>query len=231
MPPRLTPWYSRFVSLMKVLLPVAALVLVALVALWPQIEDADEQFRIGFSTLKGADGVTDPSMVNARFVGTDKRNRPYSITADIAKRTSPDALNVSLEMPKADMTLKDGAWVILTADTGHYAHDAQTLDLSGNVTLIHDAGYTFTTDRARVSLDDKEARGSAPVHGHGGFGEIDGQGFVYDSENDVVRITGKSHLLLFPATARAGMARPVPDADDLAPKVEGAGGETGEAAQ
>ncbi|MEK9725506.1 MAG: hypothetical protein VW405_18790, partial [Rhodospirillaceae bacterium] len=79
-------FYSRFVSLMKLLLPLAALVVVALVIAWPHLNTADLKFRIGFAALQLSD--EDPSLINPRYVGTDKDNQPFSVTADLARNLS-----------------------------------------------------------------------------------------------------------------------------------------------
>ena len=78
--------YSRFVNFMKFILPLMALALVAAITIWPQLQVMDTSFSIALSNAKLStkEGL---SMVNARFVGVDHRKQPFSITADIAKKT------------------------------------------------------------------------------------------------------------------------------------------------
>ena len=63
--PRQNKWYSRFVHMMKVLLPAVALLLIGLVLVWPYLRSEDLQFRLNFAALT-ADETEDPSMVNLR---------------------------------------------------------------------------------------------------------------------------------------------------------------------
>ena len=79
--------YSRLVSLMKLILPLLALVVIALVVAWPHLDTTDIRFRIGFAAqqLNDAEG---PNMINPRYVGTDKDNQPFSLTADLARNLS-----------------------------------------------------------------------------------------------------------------------------------------------
>ena len=183
--------------MMKVLLPVVAGVLVLLVAIWPYLQTQDSRFRIGFSALKARETVN-PSMVNARFVGTDEGNQPFSITADIAKNLLKNTSDVELEMPKADITLKDGSWLVVTAETGLYGRETQTLDLIGAVNLFHDSGYEIRTAKADVDLARGVAEGDAPVEGHGPFGELKAEGFRLEDKGRVIIFTGRSRLVIYP---------------------------------
>ena len=93
--------YSRFVTMMKVLLPVIALVLITLVVVWPYLKIDDTRFNIGFKAMK-VGSVEDPAMINPRFQGADKDRQTFSITADIAKNLLKGGKSVELEMPKAE---------------------------------------------------------------------------------------------------------------------------------
>ena len=189
--------YSRFVNLMKVLLPAVAVVLVVLVGAWPYLQTKDDRFRIGFSALKVRD-AEDPVMINARYMGTDKNALPFSITADIAKNLVKGTATVELEMPKADMTLDDGSWLVLTAETGIYSRETRTMELVGAVNLFHDSGYEIRTAKAYIDFGQGTAYGTDPVRGHGPFGELVAEGFELESKGKIIRFTGKSKLVLFP---------------------------------
>jgi len=189
--------YSRFVRMMKVFLPIVALLLIALVLIWPQLKSEDHRFMIGFSGIEAREAA-DLNMVNARYMGVDNNNQPFSITADIAKNLSFDAETVELEMPKADMTLDDGSWLVLTAETGKYSQNARTLDLSGLVNLYHDSGYEIRTKVVDIDLASGEARGTESVVGHGPFGQLEAQGFVLKDLGARILFTGKSRLVFYP---------------------------------
>jgi lipopolysaccharide export system protein LptC len=189
--------YSRFVNLMKVLLPAVAVVLVILIGAWPHLQTKDDRFRIGFSALKDRD-TEDPAMINARFMGTDKNAQPFAITADLAKNLVKGTAKVELEMPKADMMLDDGTWLVLTAETGIYSRETRTLELVGAVNLFHDSGYEIRTAKARIDFIQGAASGTDPVRGHGPFGELVAEGFDLENKGKIIHFTGKSKLVLFP---------------------------------
>ena len=192
--------YSRLVSLMKLILPLLALVVIALVVAWPHLDTTDIRFRIGFAAPQLND-AEDPSMINPRYVGTDKDNQPFSLTADLARNLSGPGTQVELEMPKADITTQDGTWLVLTAENGIYAREAKRLKLNGKVNMFHDHGYEFRTDRAQVDLTTGTASGNDPVEGQGAFGHLTATGFQLTNKGRTIQFRGKSKLTLYPGTS------------------------------
>jgi len=196
-PPRLSlsDRYSFFVGLMKVLLPATAAALILLVVAWPNFTGQEEGFRLSVSKLapSQAESLT---MLNARFEGRDENDRPYSVTADIATQSETDKDLLTLELPKADITLEDGAWLALTAKSGEYRKEAQILDLAGSVNLFHDKGFELRTEAARVRLDEGTAEGAQPVHGQGSVGTIQAEGFRVQDRGARIFFLGRSHLVV-----------------------------------
>lgn len=189
--------YSRFVAIAKLVLPLVAVALLALVWAWPSLRGTDLRFHLGFSDLITRE-TAGPSMINPRYVGTDRHHQPYSITSDVARHSTIDRMKIDLDVPKGDLVLNDGTWLILTAETGVYARTAKTLDLFGGVTLFHDSGYEIRTDSAYVDLEKGTAEGYRPVRGQGPFGDLRSEGFVLLDKGKVILFTGKSKLVIFP---------------------------------
>ena len=195
--------YSRFVHAMKMLLPMLAIVLIAVILAWPHIRVKDVRFRIGFSALK-AGAAEEANMVNPRYIGADKDQQPFTVTAALARNAVQSAAVVELEMPKADITLKDGTWLVLTAEQGVYGRATQVLDLAGAVNLFHDHGYEFKTQKARVELEKGVASGDQPVRAHGPFGELEAQGFQIVDRGGTIYFLGRSKATLYPGHGKAG---------------------------
>ena len=189
--------YSRYVNFMKFILPLMALALVAAITIWPQLQVMDTSFSIALSNAKLStkEGL---SMVNARFVGVDLKKQPFSITADIAKNLLKDITQIELEMPKADITVSDGSWLVLTANSGVYYQKRKFLNLEGAVNLFHDSGYEFKTNKANIDLNQGIAISNEPVKGQGPFGQLQAEGFQIENKGNKISFLGKSKLILFP---------------------------------
>lgn len=201
--------YSRFVHWMKVLLPAVAVLMLILIMAWPHFQLKDSRFRIGFTTLK-LTGNQDKSMINPRFLGTDKKTKPFSVTADIAKNIMVDASIVELEMPKADITLPDGSWLVLTANTGVFDKNKKKLELRKKVNLFHDSGYEFRTSSADVDLTKGLAEGDKPISGQGPFGSLKSEGFRLIDKGRIIHFTGKSKLIMYPDITQSLKKKPAP---------------------
>jgi lipopolysaccharide export system protein LptC len=187
--------YSRFVRVMKILLPSLAAVLLALVVVWPRLRFDDTRFRIGFAKLS-PQSVQTLAMQNARYLGLDENNQPYSVTSDRATQEEAQPDIIDLDQPKADFTSKDGSAIFVQADRGYYHQKAQVLDLVGTVNLYHEKGYELHTERAEVNLADSSAHGEVPVNGQGTQGLLQGEGFQIRNKGSEVLVTGKSELTL-----------------------------------
>ena len=180
------------ITLTKWLLPVGALALLASIALWPEFDRAADQTRVSFRHLTNE--VEGARLTDPRYRGVDEQGRPYTVTAETAQQAGPERIN--LTTPKGDITLKDGAWLMLQAREGVYMQHADQLDLSHDVTLYRDDGTTLTTASASVDLKNAAAAGAEPVHVEGPFGTLDAQGFTLLDNGTSIQFTGPAHVLL-----------------------------------
>ena len=187
--------YSRYVLFMKLLLPGIALGLTSMLFLWPQIKVSDSPFSINFKTIQTSN-TDDLSMINARFVGTDNKNQPFSITADMAKNIRLGGTSLELEMPKADIGTNDGNWLVIIANNGVYHQKSQTLDLLGSVNLFHDSGYEFNTEKATVDLIKGVAISNTLINGQGPFGTLTAEGLRIEKKNNQFLFKGKTKLVI-----------------------------------
>jgi lipopolysaccharide export system protein LptC len=194
--------YSRFVGWAKLVLPLGAGGLLLALAAWPYLSHGFDRLRLVFPKLDSAQ-VRDLRMVNPRFSGVDKEKRPFTLTADTARENPENNDLVGLEVPKADIMTKEGAWVVVTGKTGVYQPSNHFLDLFDDVTLFHDKGYEFHTQQARVDLDAGSAEGNQPIDGAGPAGTITGEGFRILKKGETVLFTGKSKLVMKAASSEA----------------------------
>jgi lipopolysaccharide export system protein LptC len=190
------------VTLLKRALPLLAFAALALIALWPQIAGIEDQVRVSYRKPSVNVPTGAASVVEPRFQGTDDRGRPYTLSADTAtQEQGADA--VALTRPRGDVTLEDGAWVMLQSDAGTFHREQRRLDLAGNVALFHDSGYEMQTDAAEVDLREGTARGNEPVAAQGPAGTLDAVGFTLRERGDVVIFGGPARMVLVPGAKGA----------------------------
>lgn len=189
---------SRFITVMKVLLPSAAVALLTLVAAWPALDLRDDRFRLDFAQIAGPT-TAEPQMLNPRLLSTDTRQQQLTLTANMATQISGigESEIFKLSEPKADIMLEDGTWWALTASEGLFQRESNVVDLNGTVSLFHDSGYEFDTETARVFLDRRDVVGTQEIRGHGPFGEIQAEGFRIFDGGARMLFTGKSRLTIF----------------------------------
>jgi lipopolysaccharide export system protein LptC len=189
--------YTRFVSVLKYLLPILAAGLVLMLALWSQIRIDEGRFRIGMTEVAPIE-VDKLTMSNPRFEGIDDRNRPFTVTADEASQVKDNANLVELSRPQADMTMEDGTWVALSADKGQFRRDTQLLSLEGSVSLFQDRGYELHTDQVHIDFKAGTAESHAPVFGQGPVGELSGDGLKLSDKGAVIQLLGDAHIVFHP---------------------------------
>jgi lipopolysaccharide export system protein LptC len=192
--------YSRFVGLAKRILPVVAVILLLIIAAWPKLWPLWATRPASEIELPRLDPreAKDLRMVNAHYTGVDRENRPFVITAEVARQNSSADQLIALEGPKGDLTSSSGSWFELTAYSGTYQPDGQILELFGNVQLFQDKGNEFVTDSAHIDVAKGTAEGNEPVAGQGPFGQVTGEGFRIFERGDIIIFTGHAHLELVP---------------------------------
>ncbi len=190
--------YSRFVSLMKVALPVAALALIAAVVAWP----GGDTSRPGALPISFANIKIDPTgltMQSPRFVGVDKQGQAYTVTAVEAIQDKADAERVDLTSPEADISVKSGGWFHLQATTGIIRPKLNTIDLNGVVELYSGDGWEAHGSAVSANMDEGTARSDLPVTGQGPAGTISADRFEAWDGGNRIRFMGNVRMTVMPS--------------------------------
>jgi lipopolysaccharide export system protein LptC len=191
-PPRRIARRRFAIGLAKFVLPAVATILLGLVALYPEILRMVDTTRLSLAHVSGE--VEGGKLLDARYNGVDERGRPYTVTAATAWQIAPD--RVALTMPKGDITMENGTWLMLTAKDGTYAQSLQQLDLLNDVTLYRDDGTTMHTHSATIDIKAGAAAGSEDVHVEGPFGTLDAKGFTLTEKGSAIDFPGPAHVIL-----------------------------------
>jgi len=193
--------------MLKRMLPVLGVMLLVLVAVWPQLGPLLESVRLALPVIDMRE-ARELRMLHPRYAGVDRFNRPYVVTAAVGRQVPDRDDLMSLELPRAELRLRPGALVVVTAATAIYQTQAQLLDLFENVNLVHENGTRFVTRSAHVDVSASTAEGHDPVVGHGPSGDIAAEGFRILDKGDTVVFTGNSNLLLKGTKPAVGPATP-----------------------
>ena len=183
---------QRLVQAMKLIMPLLAAGVLALMVFWPDIEGGSSRlsFRRGPALVPEA-----LQLVSPRFQGVDELNRPYTVTARLARQPGQEEIML-LDLPRADIRLTDGGWVYVESDRGRYDRTARHLDLEGNVQIYYDNGTLFRTEAAAVQVDAGTAHGERPTKAQGSFGIIESEGFEMLERGAVMIFTGRARAIL-----------------------------------
>lgn len=154
---------SRLVKRLRIALPVLALVLVAAFIFNTRSNSVDQAFLDDFKSMSAS--TEELRMGNWSFAGVDDDGKPYEVTA-VAASQDPAAKDViKLEKPRAVQSGSDGSSVV-TAASGLYRSDENTLTLDEDVTLEHQFGaktYVLKTPTAIVAIADQVVTSDAGV--------------------------------------------------------------------
>jgi lipopolysaccharide export system protein LptC len=192
--------YSRFVVLMKRLLPIAAIALVASVIAYSLIPRAQDRFSV--TMQKSGKLLGDLTMTKPRFTGTDGKGNPFTVTAEEAIQDPKSLHRATLRQVQADMQFDQENWMNASAGRGVFDMDAGTLKLTGGIALFTDSGYELHTPSVDVFIRKNLLEGSAKVTGHGPLGKLSADSFRFDRTRRVVKLSGHVHMIMYPKKAK-----------------------------
>lgn len=198
-----TAGYSRFVRIMKVMLPVVALSLVAMVILYSANGRDGETIRITATELKEI--TADRALVAPRLIGTDGRGQPFTVTAKGASVEPGKASKMTIDDVKADITMQDKSWLQVGAVEGVLDVEGKTLDLKKTINIYSDRGYECHTEAARYDFGSGMLKGDKPIKCQGPLGIITGERFEGMKDPGILKFSGGVSTRYFPA-ARQGDA-------------------------
>jgi LPS export ABC transporter protein LptC len=184
---------SRLIGRLKYSLPSAAFFGLVLLICWPQ---AQKWFHSQKPALVESAALpqTNNSATHPEYKNSDKKNQPYTITADHGHESSPE--EIDLTNPKLVMNLKSGELLTLTSNSGILNKVTNKMHLQGQVKLIHSQGYALETSQAWIDCQHGNAHGNHPVWGDGPAGAIKAKGFHIVEKGAKISFIGDTELHL-----------------------------------
>lgn len=137
----------------------------------------------GAGPVAGATSGMSVTVLGPRFEGFDSQDRPYSLTADTARRRRENVALVDLVSPR----LEDAASTVVQAREGIWNSETEVLELIGDVVMTDAGGYTFTSQRTLMYVKENRVEGKDPLNGVGPIGEVRADAYeVLDDGNRIV---------------------------------------------
>jgi len=181
------------VRVAKYVLPVVAVALLSSIALWPELTRTVARGRVTWNRMMALNTGAG-AMLRPRYHGMDERGRPYTVSADTARRAGPTRLN--LASPIGDLMMQNGSWLLLRSKTGVFMEHSDELDLQDSVTLYRQDGTMMNSATATINLKQGAATSADYTHAEGPFGTLDAEGFTMMDRGGVVQFHGPARLVL-----------------------------------
>lgn len=184
---------SRVIGRLKYSLPSVAFVGLVLLIGWPQ---AQKWFHSQKPALVESAALpqTNNSATQPEYKNSDKKNQPYTITADHGLERSTE--EIDLTNPKLVMNLNSGELLTLTSNSGILNKVTNKMHLQGQVRLTHSQGYALETSQAWIDCKQGNAHGDHPVWGDGPAGAIKAKGFHIVDKGEKISFIGGTELHL-----------------------------------
>jgi lipopolysaccharide export system protein LptC len=162
-----TVGYTRFVRIMKVMLPLIACSLIVLVVVYSS-KGREAKVKIVAQDIGSVD--KDRQLVSPKLTGTDGRGQPFTVTAKGATQAPGKARRLTIDEVTADITMQDKSWVQVGAVKGELDVEGKTLDLTNSINIYSDQGYECHTEAARYDFGTGLLKGDAPIKCQGPMG-------------------------------------------------------------
>lgn len=160
--------YSRFVALFKVLLPLAALAILATLFLLSRGTDFT---AIPFGEQDVADRMRDQQITAPFFSGVTPAGEEIMFKAAVVRPGGKAAPAEAVDL-SARITLADGARITLKSQEGSFDLQQDMAHFKGDVRVTTSTGYVVTTDRLDSALSGVAAHTPGPVTGTGPLGDF-----------------------------------------------------------
>jgi len=194
---RTSPLWDTFIGVMRLVLPIGALLLALVTILWPYLDDREVAFTL--STDDVAKGESSIKMTNMHYVGTDAVNRLFHVQASSGLQDSPKAPRIKLSDISAEMAIEEAGVATVTARTGIYRIEQATLSLVGGVHLSSTNGYSLDMAGAEVDLKNHIANGQGSITGRSRLGALTASRMVIYADEEVGIFDGGVKLRIVPS--------------------------------
>jgi lipopolysaccharide export system protein LptC len=190
-------WLSRrMVGVLRLVLPLVALLLVGLVMAWPQLVGRGAGLIAPMLLPDQMAGADVMRMHQPRYAGQTENAEPFELTAASASLDPIQPNRVHLDQLAGDLDAEGRRDFRIVAVSGVYDRNKEKLELSGGIELTTTDGYRFETPSALVDLDRARVVGREPIAGAGPSGTLAADRFEFEDGGAILRFKGRVRVTL-----------------------------------
>ena len=161
---------SRLIGVLKVVLPLTALVLLSLVFLLARTIDPTQ--AIATAEIDVQDRARDPRLSGARFAGVTEDGAALTIRAESARSDPSGAMRLTVTGLELVLEGDGGETFEARAARGVIDRGLGRFEMSGGLEIITTPGYRLTTQRLTGLLDSTLVQAPMAVSGRAPAGDI-----------------------------------------------------------
>jgi lipopolysaccharide export system protein LptC len=162
-----TNLHTRLVNILKLVLPLIALVLLATLFLFSRKINPED--AIPYATVDVADRLQDPKMTDAGYATMTEDGSSIVMSAGEAK---PGADGGSLKQVIGTLTTPKGAKTMVTAATAVLNSASNLLSLGGGTQVDSAGGYRILTEGLEIATKQTHVESTGPITGTGPIGTL-----------------------------------------------------------
>ena len=163
--------HMRLVAVLKVALPLGALILLSTVFLVSR--GIDPERAVALSPVDIESLVREPRITQARFAGVTDDGAALTVLADTTWADPEGGLRLDMEGVSGTLEMLDGRVTVFASRKGLLDQEANLLRMEGDVDLETEDGYVLTMDLLTAALDRTAVRGFGDIQGLGPAGRIE----------------------------------------------------------
>lgn len=204
--------HSRLVALLRVVLPLAALVLLSTLFLLSRGRESGQNLPYSEAELESL--LREPRITSPAYVGVTREGDAISLTADTAMPDSGSPDGARATRPRLRLLTPAGGVTEVLADEARIDTQARRLVLTGAVQVDSGQGYRMTSAMIVAALDRSLVESPGVVQAEGPAGRIDAGAMRLEriagsdgaAPRDVLVFKNGVKLVYDPSTAPLGPA-------------------------
>lgn len=186
---------ARVLRFLKLALPSAAAVLVAMVLILPSLKKESVVADLDITLPKKGE-LEKLHIEQTEFTITDKDNKVSTFTADRIDETEPGSKLMKIINPKGNIPVgADNQVVRIDSEIGFYNQNSNIVQAEKNVKAVYDDGTTILTETASYDFNRAFGSGNDDVYAFGNWGKLWAEGFEYYQDRELLVLLGNSKIV------------------------------------